>query len=208
MTSHLELIRPSQAQLSETFLRQKLLFWLEKMDVTAAQPLHQLLEDFSKRRFKKPPNILLAQAVRLAKRSKRWGVNGLQSQVNIGFYQNEADYYTILFHEAAHTVLRVIDLSFSAYEENSDLEEVFCWELSQLVAQLLDFPYAPETAAIQLAISRWHLQLRTLSTSEIDTADQQLKQLVLREQEILGFSIYADDDFYWDEQEMPVKVAY
>lgn len=190
--------------LSETYLRKKILDKLANLDPKDKQIIINAFEKYKKGINEKQILNSLAKAVSSASKGTEWKTGGLTLQM--GFYNTQETFYTLIFHEAAHVVLQSLGRTDKEYDLTTEQEEDFCWHFSRLACSLLDFPYS----LLRESISRSFCELKLLIVKKLlFNPEEQLKalsQLIVLEQQCFNFSDVGKDRFYWVENSVPLKL--
>jgi hypothetical protein len=190
--------------LSEIYLRKKILDELSNLDPKDKQIIINAFEKYKEGIDKKQILNSLAKAVLSAAKGTEWKTGG--STLQMGFYNTQETFYTLIFHEAAHVVLQSLGRTDKEYDSTTEQEEDFCWRFSRLACNLLNFPYS----LLRESISRSFCELKLLVVKKLLlNPEEQLKalsQLIVLEQQCFNFSDVGKDRFYWVENSIPLKL--
>lgn len=146
--------------------------------------------------------LFLKTALNNCEHRHRWCGRNERDNIGIGFYNNEAEYFTQLLHEAGHNVLWQHQPDVSNYESKRK-EEEFCWRFSFSLCKALGLPFDQFLADIGLEWADLHINESNLPEPDFI---QIYEDLVEKERRSRNFS--DDEDarlFIFNEDGVPIK---
>lgn len=124
---------------------------------------------------------LLTSSILSSKNSDHWSSD---SPVNIGYFDNEATFFTLLFHEVCHLIIREMIPNFNL---NIYDEEKLCNLFSKKLCFLLKLPFSYRIVSISSRFLIICQKLKVLPTPA--NLAQYEKLAKLPEAEILSFNL-------------------
>jgi hypothetical protein len=193
-----ETVRPFLPR--ESMLRDRALC---NLNVATPHQLQEVIALFSINGLRVDPQALvelLRISLRQAQRSESWG-NG--EIVNIGYYSTDGDYYTILFHELGHRLLRSLGRTAGIYNINPSPEEFFCWDFSRKACSALELPYSPVR---ELTEKLGFLLADAVANHNTPIILVLLEIYARAEAQLYGLTRYSRNRLDWDGEERPVEI--
>ena len=113
----------------------------------------------------------LEQVLRTVRSTGRWSS---QDFVNIGAFRDSSEYYTLLFHESCHRLLKPLN-GKRYYVNGYNEEEDFCHRFSRNICQVLSLPYSDGSEEISrefvtLGDQPTEIQVRVLKSLSVHPA--------------------------------------
>lgn len=183
---------------AEHLLRNKVIELLPGSDETERTSVAELFNQMMGKSFE--ADIIfyhIEQAIVEAQLSMGWGN---EDKVKLGHYNSERIYYTLLFHEVGHNVLRRLGRLRQTYNNHHWPEENFCWEFSRQMCRLLDLPYSLTRELLSRLSGKLTDKLRerrNVMTEEL------FWQICVIEGLLFGFSYSRKTEFVWDKEGKP-----
>jgi hypothetical protein len=140
-------------------------------------------------------------AIKSAVKGYIWSFRKIEGnyKISIGFFNTKEVFYTIIFHEIGHSVLRSSGIINKDYNDSPYLEENFCWELSSIFCKIFNINYCKEREEISISFLKLMDQY-----GKQDEFCKEFQKLVILERKLFCFSDYGEDTFHWDDKGIPV----
>ena len=182
--------------LSESQLREEAICRIEKLTTTHVEGILALFEKVDFQIDSSALVPLMIEKIRGAKQSSLWKSN---DEINMGYYSSSAVFYTVLFHELSHTLLRASGLKFD--KTKLFFEEFLCWEFSRVICHYLKLPYAPIYELLANIIS---IFLNGGKNNKRVNRELILPCLCWLEKILFNASILDRSEFHWSSEGVPI----
>jgi hypothetical protein len=185
----------------ENRLRETLLQRVESLETSALNTLARIVREFIPNADATLVHSQLRTAVGKAVRAVDWS-SGTENdkRIQIGYYRNDAEYFTTMLHEGLHVVLGALGRPLKQYMNDPIKEEDACWRFARSASRLLSVPYDQ----VREDLSR---EFYVLEEKLKDQANAHLwDQYIAKERRLTGFSSYGGDTFEWKDDAPVVKI--
>jgi hypothetical protein len=168
--------------------------------------LEQLSDDAVKRveklcleaRMRNEINVIttLQKIIQAAIRNDGWACFG--KTVHIAFYAHDADFFTLIYHEAGHALLREGGMPNSAVGETEVWEEEWCWAFSRLLCEVTNVPFCVERQYVS------QLQWVGRELLHEDATSMAFEQALVEEESIFGVNFFDSQFLDWSDTGVPL----